>query len=149
MRPYSQQAYELKLALEAGVVDNSEIIGWADNTLTQYDYDDDVANLSMARQSSRKELIVLLSALVEDADEINGMRTVMGRIYQELKKDPNRVRGVTEFLEGFWIKQNYSLPEDMDFICGVHDDFLLAEQGLFRNVKSMTKSLIANLSKYQ
>ncbi len=75
MRPHSQQAYELKLALEAGVVESSEIINWADQTLSQCDYDDDLANVSMAGGASSKDLIRLLSNLIDQCDEIKAMRS--------------------------------------------------------------------------
>ena len=65
MRPYSQQAFELKMGIEAGVVTSSEVISWADETLSKHDYDDDLANISMASEASPKDLIILIGQVVD------------------------------------------------------------------------------------
>ena len=149
MRPYSQQAFELKMGIEAGVVTSSEVISWADETLSKHDYDDDLANISMASEASPKDLIILIGQVVDQRDEIQAMRNVMGRIYKVLKQQPERAHSFTRFLERFWIEQDYDVPKDMDFICGVDDEFALAQQGIYGNVKKATKTLISNLSKYE
>ena len=84
MRPYSQQAFELKMGIEAGVVTSSEVISWADETLSKHDYDDDLANISMASEASPKDLIILIGQVVDQRDDIQAMRNVMGRIYLSL-----------------------------------------------------------------
>ncbi len=77
------------------------------------------------------------------------MRIVMGRIYHVLKLHPERAQRFTRFLEGFWIQQDYDVPKDMDFLCGIDDEFALAQQGIYGNVEEATKSLLKDLSKYQ
>ena len=149
MRPYSLKAFELKMGLEAGVVEASEVISWADHTLSQYDYDDDLANISMASRVSSQDLIRLLDYVIDKRDEIQAMRLVMGRIYQVLKKNPERAHNFTHFLERFWIDHDYDVPKDMSFIQSVDDEFSLARQGVYGNVDELTKSLLDNLSKYQ
>ena len=149
MRPYSLEAFELKMSIEAGVVDASEVISWADQTLAQCDYDDDLANISMASKASCQDLISLLEHIIDKRDKIPAMRRVMGRIYRVLKHQPERAYSFTHFLERFWIDQAYDVPEDMNFICGIDDEFALAQQGVYGNLNELTKSLIDNLSKYQ
>jgi hypothetical protein len=52
-RPYSPEALDFKLGLEAGVIEPSQVIAWADRIIAADAYDDDVANLSCATTASR------------------------------------------------------------------------------------------------
>lgn len=149
MRQYSQQAHELKLGLEAGVVDRNEIVNWADRILADYPYDDDVANLAMAGSASDKELMILLGNVIDRRDEIAAARHVMSRMYDVLRQHPERAHGFTRFLENFWIQQGYEVPDDMKFIWGIEDEFSLAKQGVYGTVEEATESLLANLSRYK
>jgi len=77
MRPYSQQAQELKFGLEAGVVEREQIVNWADRILATHAYDDDVANISIARNVIDKEILLLLGKLIDRRDEMAAMRCVL------------------------------------------------------------------------
>jgi hypothetical protein len=149
MRPYSQQAQQLKLGLEAGVVERDEIISWADRIVMDYDYDDDVANVALAVNAPLKQLISLLGQVIDQSDEFVAIRCIMGRMYEILKEHPERAHEFTCFLEQFWIQQEYDVPEDMSFIAGIEDEFQLAEQGVYGTVEDATRSLLYNLAQYK
>jgi hypothetical protein len=149
MRPYSQEAHELKLGLEAGVVERDEIVDWADRILCEYDYDDDVANLAMGRKAADKELMILLGAVIDRRDEVAAMRRVMGRMSVILRQHPERAHEFTRFLENFWIQQGYDVPDDMSFLWGIEDEFALAQQGVYGTVEEVTESLLTNLARYE
>jgi len=150
MRPYSQIALELKLSIEAGLVEPVEIIAWADDTLmANKKYDDDLANISIASDIRPKNLMILLGRLVDQADEYAAMRRTMARMHDALLSDPYRAHEFTRFLESFWIKHGYNVPSDMSFIVGIEDDFQLAEQGIYGTVEEATQSLINYLSNFK
>ena len=149
MRPYSQQAHQLKLGLEAGVVEREEIISWADRILMDYDYDDDVANVALAVNAPLKQLASLLGQVIDQSDELVAIRCIMGRMYEILREHPERAHEFSRFLEHFWIQQGYDVPEDISFIAGIEDEFQLAEQGVYGTVEEATRSLLNNLAQYK
>lgn len=149
MRPYTQEALELKTAFEAGLCDRKEIVQWADRILMEYDYDDDLVNVSISSSVSDKEFYSLLNRIAVCGDEIKAMRFTLRRMYHALHANPHRGRQFTRFLESFRISQNYDLPEDLSFIDRVDDEFELAERGLYGTVEEATKSLLLDLSQYK
>ena len=47
---------ELYLGIESGIYDCHEAVTWADDYLAKHDYDDDIANVSLAVHKTRKEI---------------------------------------------------------------------------------------------
>jgi len=149
-RPYSEDALELKLSLEVGVIGVDEVITWADTLLGEVaEYDDDLANICLAKDASVKALISLLRIVIGECKEWNAMRRTMARMHEALVDDPNRARGFVRFLEQFWIRHDYDVPEDMDFIVGIEDEFQLAEQGTYGTVVEAKASLLESLSHFR
>jgi hypothetical protein len=147
MRQYSDKALEMKLSLEAGLIDVKDVIAWADTVFAKVEYDDDLANVCMASKSSPKQMLSLLNSLIDDHEEWPAARRVMIRMYEVLLQNPRRSREFTSFLEQFWNRHNYSVPEDIGFIAGIDDEFSLAEQGVYGTVELAKESLLANLRK--
>ena len=55
MRPYGEEALEMKLRLLAGLVDVPEVVAWADEVFARSpEYDDDLANICLASKASWK-----------------------------------------------------------------------------------------------
>jgi hypothetical protein len=148
-RPYSPEALDFKLGLEAGVIEPSQVIAWADRIIAAHPYDDDVANLSCATTASRQAMVSLLQPLIDhDADEWAAVRQTMGRMYQALLHDPSRAHDFAQFLEYLWVSHGYDVPEDMDFIAGIADEFQLAAIGQCGTIEDCTKTMIDHLSKF-
>jgi hypothetical protein len=148
-RPYSAEALDFKIGLEAGVIEPSLVIAWADRIITADGYDDDVANLACATTASRQAMARLLQPLIDhDADEWAAVRQTMGRMYQALLHDPSYVHDFAQFLEDLWVRHGYDVPEDMDFIAGIADEFQLAAMGQYGTIEDCTRALIDHLSKF-
>jgi hypothetical protein len=148
-RPYSPEALDFKLGLEAGVIEPSQVIAWADRIIAAHPYDDDVANLSCATTASRQAMASLLQPLIDhDADEWAAVRQTMGRMYQALLHNPSRAHDFAQFLEYLWVSHGYDVPEDMDFIAGTADEFQLAAIGQYGTIEDCTKTMIDHLSKF-
>lgn len=147
MKSYLDQAIEMKLSLEAGLINVKDIIAWADSILSRVEYDDDLANICLATNVSAREMLTLLNRLIGDREEWPAARKVMARMYDILLQNPERLRGFIWFFERFWIRHEYEVPEDISFIAGIDDEFLLAEQGIYGTVELVKESLLANLLK--
>jgi hypothetical protein len=145
MRPFSKQALEMKLSLEAGLADVQEIVEWADSVLAETEYDDDLANVCLVQNTSPENMLSLLNRLIDEKEEWFVARKIMIRMYEILLRNPERSRSFVRFLDQFWVRHNYSVPEDMGFIAGIDDEFSLAEQGICGTVELAREFLINNL----
>lgn len=149
MKLYRQEAEELRLALIAGLVSMSEILHWADTTLAaQAQYDDDLANLSLATSAVPQELEALLHRLSEGANLNDAIRNLAGRMHRALLRDRTRARDFARILEQLWIASHYTVPDDLRFIAGVDDEFALAEQGVYGSVEGAIDDLIRQTVQY-
>ena len=147
--PRSALASEFKLALEAGVIDRQEIVQWADDLLMTEEYDDRLAEISLSRDKTNKAIEALLGELAAPDDDFAGFRGMLGRMHDALKADPTRLHEFTRFLEVLWIRHDYTLPDDLGFIIGLEDDYLLAEKGQHGSVCAVFSQLLADLSRFR
>jgi hypothetical protein len=149
MKAYRQNAENMRLALIAGLVSVPEIVQWADKTLSaQAEYDDDLADLSLAIHSLPQDVEAILRRLAAGADLYEGIRSLAGRMHRALLKDRARARDFTRILEQLWIETRYIVPEDLRFITGVDDEFALAEQGVYGTVEGAIDDLIRETERY-
>lgn len=146
--PHALAALELKLGIEAGVVECEEVIGWADGILNAEAYNDDMANISTARNASAKEIESLLGKMTVDVSEWDGLRPVLGRMHQCLVREPHRLHDFIKYLEKLWIRNGYETPADMHFIVGLEDAYLLAKDGVHGHVEDIHISLLDNLARF-
>lgn len=142
-------ASEFKLALEAGVIDRQEIVRWADDLLMIEEYDDRLAEISLSLNKTNKDLEALLGELAAPDDDFAGFRGMLGRMHDALKADPTRLHEFTRFLERIWIRLDYTLPDDLGFVIGLEDDFLLAEEGQHGSVSAVLTQLLDNLGRFR
>jgi hypothetical protein len=69
MKPYAQEAENLKLLLGAGIVTIGDVVAWADRTILAIpEYDDDLAEISLGANVQIGEMHTMLSRVVHDAD---------------------------------------------------------------------------------
>lgn len=147
--PRSTIASEFKLALEAGVIDRQEIVRWADNLLITGEYDDRLAEISLSGDKTNKVIESLLEELVAPDDDFTGFRRMLGRMHEALEADPSRLHEFTRFLERMWIRNDYTLPDDLGFIIGLEDDYLLAEDGQYGTVDEFRSQLLDDLARFR
>jgi hypothetical protein len=147
--PRSAISNEFKLALEAGVIDRKEIVRWADDLLMSEEYDDRIAEISMSRDKTNKDLEAMLGELEAPDDDFTGIRGMLGRMHNALEADPTRLHEFTQFLERLWIRYDYTLPDDLGFIVGLEDAYLLANEGQFGSVSSVYTHLLDDLNRFR
>lgn len=149
MNRYSATAGEFRISLEAGVIDRDEIIRWADGIIASEPYDHDIANICMAGNATDKELESLLAIVSGGEEPWDGVRRMLGRMHDALLRDPGRLHEFTRFLERICIRNHYDLPEDLRFMMGLEDDFLLAEEGQWGSVQQVEMRLIDDLVRFR
>ncbi|MFC7339742.1 hypothetical protein ACFQY0_21340, partial [Haloferula chungangensis] len=141
-------AGDFQLSLEAGVVDRDEVIRWADAILTESEYDDDLAEISLASGKSDKDLEAILAKIAGTDTNWHGFRRMLGRMHGALLRAPERLPEFTRFLERLWIRHDYTLPDDLGFIVGLEDDYLLAADGQFGSIEEVRRQLLEELSRF-
>lgn len=147
--PHSAIASEFKLALEAGVIDRQEIVRWADELLITEEYDDRIAEISLSTSKTNKDIEALLGEIAEPDDDFAGFRSMLGRMHAALEADPTRLHEFTRFLERLWIRHDYTLPNDLGFIIGLEDDYLLAEEGQYGSISAILTQLLGDLARFR
>lgn len=147
--PRSAIASEFKLALEASVIDRQEIVRWADDLLMSEEYDDRLAEISLSGDKTNKDIETLLGELAAPDDDFAGFRGMLGRMHSALEADPTRLHEFTRFLERLSIRHDYTLPDDLGFIIGLEDDYLLAEEGQYGSVSAILAQLLDDLSRFR
>ncbi len=149
MMDLAQKARVKQMEFVAGVISVANAVDWADAMLAESDdYDDDLANVSLAAKAYPQDVVGLLRPLAEGADDFEAMRCVMGSMHRILLCDDTRARGFTQVLERFSIDHYYRVPEDMSFIVGVDDELDMAEQGIYGTREEAVKELIEHLSPF-
>ena len=142
------EARQLKLGLEAGIVENREVIRWADNLLENEPYNDDIANVSLAEHVSSKELQSLLEKIAAGTSEWDGLRLILGRLHQCLVETPVRMQSFVHFLTTIWRRNGCVAPSDLYFIVGLEDAFLLSAEGIFGSRKKVRAALLRDLAQF-
>lgn len=147
MKTISQMASNFRMALEVGAVTKDEVISWADHEIEDCDdYIDDLANISMEKDGAN--ILTYLRNLIDDTDEFEALRYTMGRMHDDLRNDFTSVRRYTRFLEIQAINHIDDLPDDMQFLMGIDDEYELAEKGIYGTLVESKESLMKNLAKY-
>ena len=150
MKTYAQQAETRRIELIAGLISVRDVIAWADQIIASHpEYDDDIANLSLAGNKTPQDIESDLHRLAAGAEPFEAIRVVMGRMHDVLLADASRARDFTRVLEHLWVQNDFEVPEDMQFIVGIDDEFSLAEQGIYGTVAEATASLIEETGRFK
>ena len=124
MKPYAQEAENLRLLFIAGIASTDDVVAWADQKiLTLPEYDDDLAEISLGAEVSMAEMDQRLRRASEGADKIAAVRRLLGRMHQVLLSNELRASEFARVLHSLWREISY-LPEDLAFFSWIYDIFL-------------------------
>lgn len=131
MKPYAQEAENLRLLLLAGIVSVDDVVAWADRAIsTLPEYDDDLTEISLGANLSRDEMDRRLQGVSEGADTIEAIRRLAGRMHRMLLSDGSLAKEFAGVLELFWIKGVCELPEGLVYAWDTDFVFAKVESGL-------------------
>jgi hypothetical protein len=124
MKPYAQEAENLRLLLKADIVSIGEVVAWADQKiLTLPEYDDDLAEISLGAEVSMAEMDLRLRRASAGADTILAVRRLLGRMHQVLLSNELRAGEFARVLDSLWREIPYD-PDDFGFMTWIYDCFL-------------------------
>ncbi len=145
MNPIALKIHSHVLGLEVGVTSINEVILWADRYLLENEYSDQVADISLLKADSEKEAHSMLLSLSDGYDDWCALRLIKAKLRQKLVEYPDFLEPLTKFLERIWSRNDYDSPEDFNFVIAIHDEYLLAAEGVFGTVREIRKRLLAGL----
>lgn len=149
MKPYAQEAENLRLLFIAGIASVEDVVAWADQTIsTLPEYDDDLTEISLGAKVPRDEMDARLRKASEGADHSEAIRNLAGRMHRILLSDRSRARDFARVLESLWIDSDYKVPEELAFMAGIDDTFSLAEVGAYGTLKDAIDDLMAETAQF-
>ena len=125
MKPYAQEAENLRLLFIAGIASVKDVVAWADQTIsTLPEYDDDLTEISLGAKVQIGEMYARLGRASWGADTLEAVRNLAGRMHQVLLTDRSRAKDFIRELVRIWAdwldwNENVSHapePKDLAFI---------------------------------
>ena len=117
MKFYAQEAENLRLLLEAGIVSIDEVVGWADRTIsTLPEYDDDLVEISLGANLPMDGMDGRLRAVSGGADHIEAVRNLLGRMHRTLLSDRSRSRDFAQMVWNVYGEFMSELPREFGFM---------------------------------
>lgn len=150
MKPYAQEAENLRLLFDAGIASVDDVVAWADGTIsTLPGYDDDLTEISLGTKVPMAEMDSRLRRVSEGADHFEAIRNLLGWMHRTLLSDRSKARGFARLLESLWVANNYKVPSDLiNCMAGIDDTFSLAESGTYGSLEEAIDELIADTAKF-
>jgi hypothetical protein len=116
MKPYAQEAENLRLLFIVGIASIDDVVAWADRTiLTLPEYDDDLVEISLGATVPRDEMNSRLRRVSEGADTIEAIRNLAGRMHQVLSSDRSWAKKFAGTLERLYYENDRRLPGDLAY----------------------------------
>lgn len=117
MKPYAQEAENLRLLFDAGLASVDDVVAWADRTiLILPDYDEDLTEISLGAKLPEYEMTKRLRRLSTGADRFEAIRNLAGRMHQVLLSDKLWAEEFAGTLTRLYYENDSEFPEDLAYI---------------------------------
>ena len=149
MKPYAQEAANLRLLFIAGIAFADDVVAWADRTISMLpEYDDDLTDISLGEKVPMAEMESRLTRVSEGADHFEAIRNLLGRMHRTLMSDRSRARDFARVVEYLWVHIFDAHPDDLIFMQGIDDAFSLAETGIWGTIEEAIDRLISSTARF-
>jgi hypothetical protein len=149
MKPYAQEAENLRLLFIAGIASVDDVVAWADRTIsTLPEYDDALTQISLGAKVPMAEMESRLNRVSEGSDFFEAIRHLLGRMHRTLMSDRSRARDFARVVDHLWIHIFDSHPDDLIFMQGIEDAFSLAETGIWGTIEEAIDRLISSTARF-
>jgi len=117
MKPYAQEAENLRLLFDAGIASVEDVVAWADRTiLTLPEYDNDLVEISLGAKVPRDEMDGRLRFVSEGADHLEAIRNLLGRMHRTLLSDRSRAGAFARTMWNVSGEFAIELPRELGFM---------------------------------
>jgi hypothetical protein len=117
MKPYAQEAENLRLLLLAGIVSVDDVVAWADRTIsTLPEYDDDLTEISLGAKLPEDEMGKRLLRISTGADHLEAIRNLAGQMHRVLLSDKSRAEEFARWLEWLYYENGRKFPDDLAYV---------------------------------
>ena len=117
MKPYAQEAENLRLLFIAGIASVDDVVAWVDRTIsTLPEYDDDLVKISLGAKVPWDELDGRLRLVSEGADHVEAVRNLLGRMHHTLLSDRSRSRDFARTVWNVYGEFMFELPREFGFM---------------------------------
>lgn len=117
MKPYAQEAENLRLLFIAGIASADDVVAWADRTIsTLPEYDDDLVEISLRAKVPWDEMDGRLRLVSEGADHLEAVRNLLGRMHCTLLSDRSRAGAFARTMWSVSGEFAIELPRELGFM---------------------------------
>lgn len=117
MKPYAQEAENLRLLFIAGIASADDVVAWADRAIsTLPEYDDDLMEISLGANLPMDDMDRRLRFVSEGADHIEAVRNLLGRMHRTLLSDRSRSRYFAQTVWNVYGEFMSELPREFGFM---------------------------------
>lgn len=117
MKPYAQEAENLRLLFDAGIVSVEDVVAWADRTIsTLPEYDNALVEISFGAKVPKDEMDGRLRLVSEGADHLEAIQNLLGRIHRTLLSDRSRARDFARTMWHVYGEYVFELPRELEFM---------------------------------
>ncbi|WP_404425790.1 hypothetical protein [Nibricoccus sp. IMCC34717] len=128
-----REASRLAALLDLGLIQTSDVIHWADASISRYERPDhSLIELSLCDVSKQRDVHRRLTTLVGGFDIWLTLDDVVPAIIEKCKEDQEYSWVAIKWLYGIVASKGYNAPERYKFILSAEADFDLVECGIFR-----------------
>ena len=119
MRPYAQEAEDLRLLFIAGIATGDDVVAWASRTILAFpEYDDDLTEISLGADLPRDEMVRRFRRVSEGADLLEAVRNLLGRVHRTLLSDRSRAEDLVRAMWDVDGEVGLELPRELEFLDG-------------------------------
>lgn len=114
MKPYAQEAENLRLLFIVGIASIDDVVAWADRTIsTLPEYDEGLTEISLGANLPKDEMDRRLRRLSTGADRIEAIWNLAGRMHRMLLSNESLAKEFARTLARLYCEYGREFPDDL------------------------------------
>ncbi|MDH3507088.1 MAG: hypothetical protein OEQ25_08100 [Gammaproteobacteria bacterium] len=145
-----EEAEILAVGLRLGLVQQLEVIAWADKQiLDQDDPSIELIDLASMREAHALDVLGKLRELSPGRPVLEVLPAVLNRFTERLREDPTLGPSVAKGLWDIAVEANYQVPEELSPIFGFDEDYWLAQSGAYGTDADVYANLLTFCERFE
>ena len=126
----TDEAGDLRVGYQLGLVSRHEVIAWADDVIASAaEPPYEVIELALMSSAHPQDILSKLRELSPAVTTVSVLPRVLGNLAYRLRDNPALGRGVARALWVVYVESGYDVPPELNSICCFDEDYALAEEG--------------------